>query len=692
MALFRVLCLSLIPAVWTADVTPIEKVITLIEDIKTEVEEDGKAEAEAYDKFACFCKDTTMDKSKSVNKGHETIESESASIAEKTASRNEDISELQERKTKQEQMKQELTETKNRFAKETAEYEVAAADLSKAISDLKNAIKALEDSKPASLLSIRATLVKTFQIAQAQGLLKTPKHKAVAALFQQSSGVDPADPEYGYHSDDIIEVCQNLLKEYRAAKKDLDDEWAKTEKAFTEKIAALEKEIAANKAAMEALEKRIAKLAEEIAKHREDLVLAKNQMEDDELYIKDLTKRCEDRSHDYDQRSFMRADELKALTEALEVLKGEVEERANEVNVRAMLVQKAKNAAKPALKVATVVAVKTQKESKKAISFLQGSSVSADARQAQKESALDVLRQEGRRLNSMTLLSLVSRIDGDPFSKVKVLIQRLIERLLTEAKNEATKKGFCDTEIGKAEKDRDYRYEEANDLSAELATLEAKRDFLKEEIKDLKKDIKQEKKALEETTKDRKEEKEVNQETLKTAKEGLEGVTEALKILRSFYKQAAKAAFVQASPVDEDTEGPGFEGNYKGKQSGMKAVFALLETIASDFERTLAVTAEEEHHAHRDFVEFDQTTRASIAGKETKQKLDEEDLITTETSIETKMADFQTSVDLLDKALQVIEELKPTCIDTGMSYAERVQKREEEIAALKKALVILAPP
>lgn len=29
------------------------------------------------------------------------------------------------------------------------------------------------------------------------------------------------------------------------------------------------------------------------------------------------------------------------------------------------------------------------------------------------------------------------------------------------------------------------------------------------------------------------------------------------------------------------------------------------------------------------------------------------------------------------------------CIDTGMSYEERVQKREEEIAALKRALCIL---
>ena len=53
-------------------------------------------------------------------------------------------------------------------------------------------------------------------------------------------------------------------------------------------------------------------------------------------------------------------------------------------------------------------------------------------------------------------------------------------------------------------------------------------------------------------------------------------MTEAILILKSFYKQAAKAVFLQASPV---TERAGFSGNYGGKQDGMKAVFALLETI-----------------------------------------------------------------------------------------------------------------
>merc|ERR1712072_1307974 len=103
---------------------------------------------------------------------------------------------------------------------------------------------------------------------------------------------------------------------------------------------------------------------------------------------------------------------------------------------------------------------------------------------------------------SLTLFSLVERAAADPFKKGKGLIQKLIERLITEAKNEATKKGFCDTELGKARKDRDFRFQEAKDLSADLAGLEAKRDELKAEIKQLTSDIKDETQALKETTKE----------------------------------------------------------------------------------------------------------------------------------------------------------------------------------------------
>jgi hypothetical protein len=666
------------------DVTPIEKVIELLEGMKKEVVADGKSEASSYEEFACFCKSTTERKSTSVERGTKEIGRLSASIGDKTEQKAEKSAELSKRKQAQEESNRKLTETEVRCSKQKAEYNAQAADLSKAITGLKDALKAMEDSKPspAAFLAIRQTL----ELADAMSLLKTSKHQAVAAFLQQSSGVDPKDPEYNFHSNDIISVCEDLLKEYKATKKSVDEEWAKTDSGCKQMKASLRKKLASNKFAMEALEKDIQKLASRIARHREMLVTAEGVLKDDELYLKDLTARCEARANDYDQRSAMRNDEVTALTQALEVLTKSVKDRT-EVNVRALLMQKGQQK----------VVVDAPESSLKSISLLQEASsntvgtflgVSVESR---KNKAITLLQSEGKRIHSVALTSLAERVSADPFEKVKGLIQKLIERLLAESQAEATKKGFCDTELAKARHDRDARYTESRELNAELVALEATRDELTEEIKTLTKELKEENLALKETTKERQDDKKANLKTIKTAQEGFEAVNEALLILRSFYKQAAKAAFVQASPVDEDTAGAGFSGNYGGKQSGAKAVFALLETIASDFDRTLRTTKEAEDAAHREYVEFSQASQSSIAGKETKKELDTQDLETTKTTIEQKMNDLQTAVDLHDKALMELEELKPVCIDTGMSYAERVEKREEEIKALNNALEILRP-
>ena len=45
--------------------------------------------------------------------------------------------------------------------------------------------------------------------------------------------------------------------------------------------------------------------------------------------------------------------------------------------------------------------------------------------------------------------------------------------------------------------------------------------------------------------------------------------------------------------------------------------------------------------------------------------------------------------ELLDKSLETLEKLRPACVDTGMSYEERVARREAEIEALKNALCVL---
>jgi len=294
-------------------------------------------------------------------------------------------------------------------------------------------------------------------------------------------------------------------------------------------------------------------------------------------------------------------------------------------------------------------------------------------------------------LGSQTLAMLAMRVSADPFAKVKELMQKLIERLVQEATEEATKKGFCDMEVGKAEQDRDFRTAECDKLDAELSVLQVKEEELALEIKKLAASIIKTTADLLEATTIRAKEKKENAATIQTAKDGAKAVYEAIMILKSFYDDAAGAALLQyqGSPVDQDTKGPGFDGGYEGKQTAATGILSMLEVIASDFKRTIVTTGQEEKAAAKEFTEFEQTGKADLSGMGQKKLLDEDDLKLTKSTIKAKFDDLKSNQKLVDDALKRLEEIAPMCIDTGMSYADRVAKREQEVKALKKALCLL---
>jgi len=285
----------------------------------------------------------------------------------------------------------------------------------------------------------------------------------------------------------------------------------------------------------------------------------------------------------------------------------------------------------------------------------------------------------------------------DPFGKVKTLIQGLIDRLLAEAAQEATKQGYCDLQVGRALKKRDFRFRDLEKMAARMGSLVAREKELKEEIEELEEELEDDRKKLNETAKLRKEEKEENLEVIQTAKEGLQVVSKAITMLKVHYKQAAKGkVLLQARRGDGDSEekeapDTGFSGAYKGNQDGILGVIKALDDIKADFEDTARKMEEDEKKAAEDFVKFDRTARVEIKGKETQVKLDKQSLTDTKNAIKQLMEDMETAQGLLDDALKTLEELRPICMDTGMSFAERSARRDEEVAALKQALCFLDP-
>lgn len=234
-----------------------------------------------------------------------------------------------------------------------------------------------------------------------------------------------------------------------------------------------------------------------------------------------------------------------------------------------------------------------------------------------------------------------------------------------------------------------------DELNDSMAELEADRKLLAEALATLATEIKDLKDAQKKADELREEEKKENENTVKEAKEGKEAVLKAIGILEKFYKSAEKekVSLTQASvkgPAD-DAPDAGFDGGeaYKGSQSDNEGVMGMLEVITSDFERTIKETEKAEENAEQDHKAFTEETTASVDSKEATEKAKKKEKSDKDSKFDDDKAALKKKTDLLVSTIEELLELKKACVDTGMSYEDRVARREEEIAALRKGLCIL---
>eukprot|EP00929_Paragymnodinium_shiwhaense_P122868 TRINITY_DN960_c0_g1_i1.p1 TRINITY_DN960_c0_g1~~TRINITY_DN960_c0_g1_i1.p1 ORF type:complete len:732 (-),score=320.84 TRINITY_DN960_c0_g1_i1:83-2278(-) len=679
----------------------VNKVIEMLEGLQKQVLDEGETEAKTYNKFSCFCKDTISEKHDSIQTGEDEKTSLSTAIEEASTRRTEldtQIEELQADITEAEKKMKEAVEKRN---EELKVYERNSADLSGALDALKGAIAALKASKPAfiQVKDLQSQLQKAMLMAEALGLGGATSNKVVTALLQESPGPDIPMEDYKFHSDDVVSMLEKLETDFRAEKTRVDEDESKAA-ADHDTFMQEQKDIVKDKTKeMEDAQKTKAEKQAKIATDSEQLSVVAATVLDDQKYLQELAIMCNEKAMTWDQRTKVRQDELSALTSAITIIKEEVGEKTTAATIRfaqqGVAVRVAQAVAKNP---AAMEAMEADAEAAddEAPSFLQqnaGFLARVQPRDGAREALVSMLRNKGEQLKSTLLASLVSHAMEDPFAKVRLLIQELIERLLKEAGNEANQKGWCDKSIKDAKQKRDYAAEAVAEHNAAMAELEALRDKLTEETTVLKAEIKD----LENKTKVAEEmraaEKAENEETIKVAGEGLDAVSRAIDILDKFYKTAAKEkVFLQTKQgPGSDAPDAGFDSGeaYKGAGAGAGGVIGMLEVIKSDFERTVSETESAEKAAEQEHLKFMTDTGISIAQKTEAEKQKTSELVAAEGSLEEHSDGLNSENEILNGAIKELLDLQPACVDTAMSYEERVARREDEIGALKKGLCIL---
>lgn len=712
------LVLAVVDIASAADVTPVEKVITMLEDLMTETIVEGKAEAKTYDKFACFCKDNTEDKTTAIQEGTDRVASLEADIADRIAYRNkQDQAILESHKALDANTLKEKAGRKKRadehaqFAKEKADVNILKKEIIAAKETLLAGVAEPEGEKASAVFLEVLARVKALK-AQAPELLQeqigtgkdlTPQEQIVKAALE------PLEK-------DAEEAWKLIHKREENEKNDLT--------ILLEEIHFVQEQEAMKQSKAQA---KAGKASDDIGRMSKELTLAQAALTDDKTYLTELTASCNAKSKAWDQRSKARAEELTALGTALNVLKGKVSEKTSGKTVRLLSINDAAKSTqalgdndahstsfvqvRSARKmVRTLLHNWDEKENpmaRLADRMKEAAQQADDKRTAlqaevslpkheefQRRNVVNLLKTRANSMHSQKLVALAAQISASPFDKITKLIQELIERLLQEAADEANHKGWCDKELTEAKKQRGRKVDAIKGLNEKLGSNEALRDELAQDIATLASQIADLEDALAKATSARSEESEENAATIKEAEEGNQAITEALDVLDKFYKTAAKAeipSLLQASGTQPDLPDAGFESDeaYTGGQSSAKGILGMMEVIKSDFERTIKVTTKAEKDAAAQFLEFETDTKQSLAIKTNTQSAKQKEKNETVDEINADLASLEDEQALFDKAIQELIELEPACFPKQMSYEERVAKREQEISALKEALCTL---
>jgi hypothetical protein len=254
-------------------------VVSLLERLQGEIENEGKNEAAAYDKYACFCKEQADNKQYAIEKFVKKENLLSSRVEDKSAQKtsldneisglNVDINDAEDEQVAADEIR----------ANESAAYATRDAQLTKTITALKNGIQSLDASKGAvapGLLSQYSALIKN-SVLLAEGLQLTKQEPHA----------------YEFNSNEITATLESLLMTFKKTKIDADEAEMKDKHTHEMTSGARRNSISAMQKAASEKSTMSAQLQEEVSSHQTALQETEYAHQADQNFLDDLMAKCE---------------------------------------------------------------------------------------------------------------------------------------------------------------------------------------------------------------------------------------------------------------------------------------------------------------------------------------------------------------------------------------------------------------
>jgi hypothetical protein len=631
---------TLFTPVWSETVTPVQKVLQMMDDMLVKSKKEKSEEEVSFSTYKQFCQSTSAEKKRNIADAGDAIIQLKADIEKAGADALGLVKDMEALQVDIDEWSSQKADAEALHAKEKEDFLAVQGEYAAAIDAVERALQVLKSSPGQSFAQVKASLLQLTVSAHSRAIidafLKKAQHDPAEVLLEESSVQTPKT--YESSSGGIISMVKDLGAKFKEEKYAVETEFAKKEHAsqmvvqdLTDNLERANKEFSMKSSTKSQREKDKAEAEGDLA----DTTAAEAE---DTTFLADLTKECATRAEEFENNQVIRAGEIQALMKAIEIMSG------------------------AAVGGGTAHLPSLVQESS---SFAQ---LRSSAFSPMQHRVASFLQRRARATNSRILSLIAVRVSEDPFKKIKKMIQDMVDKLMEEANEEAEHKGFCDTEMGTNKNTRDEKTEAVEKLTAEIEGLTADIAKLGEDAAALGDAISAIDAAVAEATAERTDEKLKNTATISDAKVASEATARATQVLKDFYSK--------------QTDGP-------AQGSASTGVLGMLEVIQSDFVRLETETTSAEDNAAKAYTEFMRDSSKDKAVKSTDQKHKLNTKVEKEGDLEAAKKDLAGNQEELDAALAYFEKLKPSCVEAGESYEERVARRKEEIESLTDALKIL---
>jgi len=664
----RIVFIAFLGACAAEQVSPVQKVIELLEDCKGKVAKDLAAEAAVMEEYTTFCDDELKEKGYAIETASREIGELGATIEDSKATvlaKSDEISELGSIGAAKD--KELADATAVRSAKKE-EFVAAEAELVKSVDECSRAVTALEKGmaflqggkKREAKKQLKAVNMALTAIVGGISIDTESTRKLKSFLQQNSADTENDDltlkqPQakmvaYESKSGGIIATVKEMQAKAEAELSALRKKETADTHEFKMLESSLSSEISHTTEKHGAAIKAKAAAEETQASAEGDLAETEKTKAADEEYSSTLKTECETAAKEWTARQASAKEEMAAIDKAKEILS------------------------------TGVVAFTQVKASLKRVKSDDDDDEESDASSNVRNKLVRKIQSLGKQFHSFGLMQLASVASSDPFVKIRGLIEDMIAKLLKEAEEEATQKAFCDAEMGKSKTSQAEKTATIDKLQTRIDGAEATIAELTEAVKTLESEVASIDAAQAEATKIRTTEKADNTAAISDFKQSADAVIAAMGVLKGFY---GGAALIQ---TNSKTGRPSFGG---AKSDTGSSIISVLEVAESDFTRLLAETETAEDAAADAYEKSTEENKVSKATKLTDAKAKESEIKSLTVQLGHSKEDHASTSSELDAVNAYIDKLRPQCEEKVMSYAEKKAAREAEIAGLKEALEIL---